>query len=127
MNDIIIEAVSEPVFMDLCLRFVDEAQAFDHLNIPQTKTTTTYTEDGIPSTTTVTVEGEYAPRYTAMVDVIGTIYKPTGQFIAEDPSIPEMIAVDGYHVNLRGVFLPENVEALQTFIVTPQMPVRVWA
>lgn len=125
MTDIIIETVPEPAFMDLCLRFADEVQAFNMLNIPQTETMPVYSEDGTLSTITVVVEDEYVLRYAVIVDQIGTIYKPTGVILQED--IPEMLPLDGYHVNLRGVFLPEEVNALQEFVVLPKAPVRVWA
>ena len=62
--------------------------------------------------------------YTGSIDIIGVIYKPTGVMIQTDEGeVPEMAAVDGWHVNTRGP-MPE---ALLPFSVQPQHPVRVWA
>ena len=46
-----------------------------------------------------------APSYN--LDVIGTVYKPTGNFIQQTVGestieVPEMAAVPGFHANLRG-------------------------
>ena len=66
-------------------------------------------------------------------DTIGTIHKPTGVILtdAEGFEYPEMVAVDGYHVN---VLPPMNdttdiegtviVNPLKEHVVTPQAPVR---
>jgi hypothetical protein len=88
--------VTEPIpYGDLYLRFTDEAEA------------------------TAALEG-----YTGSIDVIGTIYKPTGQTIQTDEGeVEEMAAIDGWHVNTRGP-MPE---ALIPFAVAPEHPVRVWA
>jgi hypothetical protein len=62
--------------------------------------------------------------YPGSVDVIGIIYKPTGEVIETDEGeVPEMAAIEGWHVNTRGPM----VEALMAFAVEPQQPVRVWA
>lgn len=64
------------------------------------------------------------PRYTA-IDVLGTLYKPTGSFITTDEGdMPEMVVVDGWHVNVR-----HNAEApeLEAFRVFPETPMRGWA
>lgn len=70
-------------------------------------------------------EGEdRRPRYAA-IDVLGTLYKPTGSFISGDEGdIPEMVVVDGWHVNVR-----HNAEApeLEAFRVFPETPQRGWA
>jgi hypothetical protein len=88
--------VTEPVqYGDLYLRFTDEAEATAALT-----------------------------DYTGSIDVIGVIYKPTGQMIeTDDGEVEEMAAIDGWHVNTRGPML----EALIPFAVEPQHPVRVWA
>lgn len=73
----------------------------------------------------VLFEGEERrPKYAA-VDVIGTIYKPTGKLLNTDEGeVPEMAPIDGWHVNVR-----HNAEApeLDAYKVTPQSPVRGWA
>lgn len=59
------------------------------------------------------------------IDIIGTIYKPTGAVeTVEDMEVPVMEAIEGYHVNIRadGV-CPE----LEEYSVTPTNPRRVWA
>lgn len=82
----------------------------------------------------------------ASVDVIGTIYKPTGKLLAdtEGNEYPELAPLEGYHVNLRLASLPvtqivdeETGEVTDTFspipdllapyIVEPTTPSRVWA
>ena len=63
-------------------------------------------------------------KYTA-IDVIGTIYKPTGNTITtDDVKEPEMAAIDGWHVNVRSE--TESPE-LDQFSVVVNTPVRVWA
>jgi hypothetical protein len=62
--------------------------------------------------------------YTA-VDVIGTIYKPTGKmFTNEEGDAPEIAPIEGWHVNVRHTAeMPE----LQAWAVTPKTPSRRWA
>jgi len=58
------------------------------------------------------------------IDVVGTIYKPTGETTLVDGlEQPVMAALTGWHVNVRG---PEN-EALAAYAVDVATPVRVWA
>jgi len=90
-----IEPIEPIPYGDMYLRFTDEVEATELL------------------------EG-----YPGSVDVIGVIYKPTGEVIETDEGeVPEMAAIEGWHVNTRGPML----EALLAFAVTPQQPVRVWA
>lgn len=59
------------------------------------------------------------------IDRIGTIYKPTGNYIeTEMGSMPEMAPIDGYHVNMIGRTLDA---ALEPFVVIPTNPSRVFA
>jgi hypothetical protein len=64
------------------------------------------------------------PKYAA-VDVIGTIYSPTG-VVLETPegNMPEMKAVNGYHANVRHT---EAAPELDAFVVVVNSPSRVWA
>lgn len=63
-------------------------------------------------------------RYDMALDVIGVIYRPTGEMLmGEDGEYPAMAPLDGWHVNLRG----ELPDALAPYVVTPAQPVRVWA
>jgi len=84
--------------IDLYLKFTDEAEAMAAL----------FNEDG-------------QPLYQMSIDVIGTIYKPTGVML--DAETPEMAPIDGFHVNTRG----EAPEALMPYSINPTQPVRVWA
>ena len=65
------------------------------------------------------------------LDIIGTIYKPTGNMITTDSemgtsTIPEMLPIEGFHANIRGD-LTEEQEAQLPLISPPNNPVRVWA
>ena len=65
------------------------------------------------------------------IDVVGTIYEPTGETLTDDEGVayPEMAPVDGWHVNIRlvGDAMRETVEALDaSHGVTPNSPSRVW-
>ena len=57
-------------------------------------------------------------------DLIGTIHKPTGVMLtdAEGMQYPEMVALDGYHVNVL-----EATPELAPYVVTPKAGVRVFA
>ena len=71
------------------------------------------------------VEIVKVPKYSA-VDVIGTIYKPTGKMLTVkgEELVQEMKPIDGWHVNVR-----HNTEApeLDIYVVVAKTPVRVWA
>ena len=62
----------------------------------------------------------------ASVDVIGTIYKPTGSMIANADfgKRAEMAAVTGWHVNVRSL---TEIAALKQYDIAPATPARVWA
>lgn len=99
------------MYQDFYLRFADEDEANAVLFDMQ--------HDG---------EGyNKVPKYAA-VDVIGTIYKPTGKVLpAEDGSgdaVDEMAPIPGFHANVR--HMGEAAE-LVAYVVTPQNPVRGWA
>lgn len=60
------------------------------------------------------------------LDVIGQIWKPTGEMLEDGP---EMEMLDGYHSNVRkwgGEFTDEQLAVLPT-ISKPTNPVRTWA
>lgn len=98
------------MYTDYCLKFDSEAAA-DILFDEQT-----VTEGDL-------VEIVKVPKYPA-VDVIGTVYKPTGKMLkTPDGEVPEMKPVPGWHVNVRSeTELPE----LEQYRVFPATPVRVW-
>lgn len=64
------------------------------------------------------------------VDIIGLIYEPTGEtckILGPDGSeidAPVMAPLEGWHVNLRGDALPQELEQ---YCIEPQNPRRVWA
>ena len=66
------------------------------------------------------------------IDVVGTIYEPTGNTLTDDEGIayPEMTPIpNAWHINIRlvGDAMRETVEALDaTHGVTPNSPSRVW-
>ena len=70
----------------------------------------------------VLFDGEIG-KYTA-IDVIGTIYKPTGKMLStEDGQVAENTPVDGWHVNVRH---KSEAPELAAYAVTPSSPERVW-
>ena len=128
MTEELIEQAPEVTQADLCLKFPDEAAAFAALYEPVTQTVTTYDEEGEATTVTTEVPGEFKPRHQASIDAIGVIYRATGNtLLGEDGEYPETAPLEGWHVNLRGVFEAEEIEALELFVVTSKIPVRVWA
>lgn len=101
-----------PMYQDFYLRFADQAEADSVLFDEQTNVQGDVVE-------TVKV-----PKYAA-VDVIGTIYKPTGEMITTDEvEVPEMAPLEGWHVNVRHTADAPELAAYQVF---PQTPVRGWA
>jgi hypothetical protein len=96
------------MYYDLHLKFKDEAEADAVLFTEQEGEEETYK----------------VPKYAA-VDVVGTIYKPTGRMLKTDEGdMPEMVPVDGWHANVRHTAeMPE----LEAFAVEVNTPSRVWA
>jgi hypothetical protein len=85
------------------------------------------------------VDTRYAPAPGYSIDVIGTIYRPTGNLIQQTGpgdamiEVPEMAPLEGFHANLRGpeFVAPEPTEVvtpspLADLLVTPSNPARVW-
>jgi hypothetical protein len=106
------------MYIDYCLKFDSEAEAKAVL----------YRIEGAveadPENGVEAQEGYEVANY-QFVDVIGTIYKPTGKMLQSDEGeVPEMAPLDGYHVNVR--VLGEAAE-LEAYRVHPVTPVRVWA
>jgi hypothetical protein len=100
--------------MDLYLKFTDEAQANSVL---YTKVPTAWDEEGEPT------EFYEQPNY-ANIDVIGVIYTG-GEWDAEGKVITQPTSLEGYHVNVR-VLPNEDAEALESYAVTVNSPLRVW-
>jgi hypothetical protein len=62
------------------------------------------------------------------LDIIGTIYKPTGNEITTEQGYkyPETVAVPGFHANIRAD-LTEEQQAQLPLVAAPATPYRVWA
>lgn len=101
------------MYTDYFLKFADQAEADSILFTDQTNVQGDVVE-------TVKV-----PKFAA-VDVIGTIYKPTGKLLPSDSgdAVDEMAPIPGWHVNVRHT---EEAPELDAYRVTPQNPVRAWA
>jgi hypothetical protein len=73
--------------------------------------------------------GEYDlfPKAGVDLDVIGTIWKPTGVMLTDEEGnqYPQMEPLDGFHANIRGI--TEEQAALLPTIAKPSSPVRIWA
>jgi len=99
--------------MDYTLKFKTEAAANKVLFTEQTQVMDDVVE---------TVKASNFPGHS--IDIIGVIYKPTGKTISsEEGGYPEMAAVPGWHVNVRGA---EDVTLAQHHIEVTT-PVRGWA
>jgi hypothetical protein len=57
------------------------------------------------------------------LDVIGEIYKPTGE--VDEKGNPVMAPIDGYHANIRGITEEQAAQLPQ--ITAPDTPYRIWA
>jgi hypothetical protein len=61
------------------------------------------------------------------LDIVGIIYKPTGE--VDEEGNPEMEPIEGYHANIRkwvGDFTEEQLASLP-LIEAPSSPSRIWA
>ncbi len=96
----------------ICLKFTDQAACVEAF---------------APYLNTDTQGNSSFPAYigTSAVDVIGLIYKPTGNTTEMDGFVvPETAPLDGWHVNLSG----DCPDDLQAFVIpAPGNPVRVFA
>ena len=105
----------DTMYIDYHLKFTDQAEADAVLFDEQTNV-----QDDV-------VETVLVPKYAA-VDVIGVIWKPTGNVLpAEDESgeaVDEMAPLKGWHVNVRHT---DEVPELEAFRVFPVTPSRMWA
>jgi hypothetical protein len=103
------------MYTDYFLKFTDEAEANEVLFTEQTNV-----QGDV-------VETVLVPKYAA-VDVVGTIYKPTGNVLpAEDESgeaVDEMAPLDGWHVNVRHTDEAPELDAYKVEVKTPS---RMWA
>lgn len=107
---------------DYYLKFTDEAQTNSVL---YTKVPTAWSDSVSDDKPPVATEWMDKPNYDN-IDTIGTIYNPTGAVtVSEDGmEVPVMVALEGYHVNVRH---KEQAPELDAYAVTPTNPRRVWA
>ena len=96
---------------DMYLKFANEAEANDVLNPEVTTITTSYDEEG-NATDTITTERKPIEGYS--IDVIGVLYDIVDE---------ELVALDGWHVNLRGA----DTDVFDAYKVEPVVPRRVFA
>jgi len=102
----------ETMYTDFFLRFDTEAEANAALYDEQTNV-----QDDV-------VETVLVPKY-ATVDVIGTIFKPTGKtLMTEEGEVFEHAPIDGWHANVRHT---DEAPELEAFRVFPETPSRMWA
>ena len=82
------------------------------------------------------VETRHAPAPGFSIDVIGTIFKPTGNLVQQTVGettveVPEMEALEGFHANMRGPadlapkveyvpYVPTEQEAMDPAFVMPE-------
>jgi hypothetical protein len=100
------------MYTDYFLKFADEAEANAALYDEQTNV-----QGDV-------VETVLVPKYAA-IDVIGTIYKPTGKMLTTpEGEVPEMAPLEGWHVNVRHTAETPELEAFRVFPATPS---RMWA
>ena len=99
--------------MDYHLKFTDEAQA---QGVLYRKEGVVEANEGIDAN-----EGYDVPNFDN-IDVIGIIYKPTGELDADGN--PILAPLDGWHVNVRNY---TETTLLDDYLVFPTNPVRIWA
>jgi len=109
---------------DMFLKFTDEAEMLSVLfhDVPTEWETVTDEETGEVTKTPIAFESR--PKY-PNTDIIGAIYRPTGNTLTDDEGneYPEQKALDGYHVNIRA---EAPIEELESFRVYPNAPARTW-
>ena len=109
------------MYFDKYLKFTDEAQAN---SILYTKVPTAWSETYRLDEGFVATEWMDKPNYDN-IDILGAIYNPTGDIETIDGNeIPVMVALDGFHVNIRH---SEQAPELDAYAVTPTNPRRIWA
>ena len=105
-------------YYDYLCKFESEEQALSVL----------YRKEGVveadPEQGIEASEGYDVPNYDN-IDIIGAIYKPTGEVtVVDGVEVPVMADVGGFHVNVRN---SSPTDALDAYVVVPNNPVRKWA
>ena len=85
-------------------------------------------EQGLAETVTDPEGSSHNVAKGIALDIIGTIYKPTGNMTLDNNgfSFPEYRPIEGFHANIRGN-LTEEQQANLPLIDAPATPHRVWA
>ena len=115
--------------MNYYIKSTDETSLWEALGAAGLATKQYDPEDplNIPSGLNWVPTGEFKWVATCQLDIIGTIYKPTGQTTEIDGrQVPVMEALEGFHANLLADLTTEQQSALP-LIDAPATPVRVWA
>jgi hypothetical protein len=125
MSEMLEEVIVDPALSgDMFLKFSDEAEMLSVLfhDVPTEWETTTDEETGEVTKTPIAFESR--PRF-ANTDIVGTIYRPTGNTLTDDEGneYPEQEALDGFHANVRA---EAPIEELEGYRVYPNQPARVW-
>ena len=125
MSEMLEEVIVDPALSgDMFLKFSDEAEMLSVLfhDVAVEWETTTDEETGEVTKTPIAFESR--PKY-PNTDIVGTIYRPTGNTLTDDEGFeyPEQAALDGFHVNIRA---EEPIEELEGYRVYPNNPARVW-
>jgi hypothetical protein len=122
------------VITDFYIRLNSEADTLTALAAFCHQDTQTAVDDETGEETVTNVGEPYLVTATHdyAIDVVGVIYKPTGNMLVDDEGneYPETAPLDGWHVNIRliGDKMREAVEALDAeYGVVPKTPSRVWA
>ena len=107
--------------MDYYLKAASEAALMTALEAAGVvKSYTVKNEQGVVVDTRFVTEPGYS------LDVVGTIYKPTGNMIQQTGEfareVPEMVALPGFHANLRGPASLAPTVVLDTGSVTTEEP-----
>jgi len=132
MTEEVIEEVIDAPKVDFYLKLTSESEMPTVLaDFYRQDYVTNVDEEGVE---TQTADGDpylVAHTHDYAIDVVGTIYEPTGETLTDDEGVayPEMAPVDGWHINIRllGDAMRETVEALDaSHGVTPNSPSRVW-
>ena len=117
-------AVDPSLSGDMFLRFTGEAEMLSVLfhDVPTEWETVTDEETGEVTKTPIAFESR--PRF-ANTDIIGVIYRPTGNTLTDEEGneYPEQAALEGFHANVRAA---APIEELEPYRVYPNSPVRVW-
>jgi hypothetical protein len=106
------------------LKFTDEAEMLSVLFHDVAVEWQVDVDEETGEVTKTPIAFESRPRF-ANTDIVGTIYRPTGNTLTDDEGneYPEQAALDGFHVNIRA---EAPIEELESFRVYPNAPARVW-